>query len=184
MKHMSYERRRRKRTNPLLIPLAVLCVVVVVLLVILLVPDKEAQQPDQSGQTQGSQGQDSQEQSTGQSGNGTVETPYGTLYYSEEWKDSIRAECKELDFGMDVLFYGSIAGEEYWLYTVSFGGSAETPAGVIETDQGYMMDVTYELSDFAPDDSWTAENKDAFCAMQESINYLLEKLQENPAFTK
>lgn len=111
-----------------------------------------------------------------------VETPFVTLYLPGQWEDDLRYECKGLSFGMDVEVYGTVAGKEYWLYTVHLGGADGIPVGVITTEDGYMLDVTYEMSDYVPGDDWSAQDVDLFSAMQESVNHMVQKLQEDPSF--
>lgn len=111
-----------------------------------------------------------------------VETPYGTLYFPGRWKDTMWAEVETLDFGADVVFYGTVAGEECWLFTVHYGGADGIGIGAVMTKEEYLLDVTVEMSDFVPTESWSQADTDLFSAMQETMNYLMEKLKEDPAF--
>ena len=73
--------------------------------------------------------------------------------------------------------------EEYLLFTVHFGGAAGFPVGVLQMEDGVMLDVTADMADLALKDSWTAEESDRICAMQEAMNYVVEKLNDMPGFS-
>lgn len=112
-----------------------------------------------------------------------IETPFVTLYYPAEWANSVRAEVKEDEIGAEVLFYGNVNGKEEWLFTICFGGADGYPVGVYQTKEGYLLDVTIAMSELTVDDSWTREDVSTICAMQEGVNYVLEKLTEDQKFT-
>ena len=109
-----------------------------------------------------------------------VSTPYCTLYYPAQWMQSIRTEAQTTAMGHIVTFYGTAGEEEAALFAVYFAEAGENsyPVGVI-THGGTTLDVSVELFDFAAD-SPAAED---FSAMQEGVNYLIDKLAENPAFS-
>lgn len=124
------------------------------------------------------------EESTGETDNPDVEieTAYAILHYPGKWKDSVLAEETELDFGSDVKFYGTINDQEHWLFTVHFGGGEGVGVGAIQTADGYMLDITIEMSDFVPGEDWSVDATDQFNAMQEAMNYVMNKLSQIPGF--
>ena len=111
-----------------------------------------------------------------------IETTYATLYYPGKWKDSLRTEETELEFGADVKFYGTINGQEHWLFTVHFGGAEGIGIGAIMTAEGFMIDVTISMSDIIPGEDWSDEAAEQFNAMQEAMNYVMNKLSNTPGF--
>lgn len=190
---MKYLNKEEKKQNPLLIPVIVLSVAVVVLAVLLLWPKDEEQgsslqQPEQTEQIQQTQQSAEPAESTSapeetEKPDVGIETPYGTLYYPGIWEDSMRSETKEESGSYQVVFYGCVGEREEWLYTVWFGEAGENAftVGAVEAD-GQMIAVSMEMSDFIPDESWSVEEADQICAMQESLNDMIEKIRELPGF--
>lgn len=188
---------KKKKRNPLVIPVVILSILVIVLAAILLWPDRPSEDPVPSettaDETQAATKTPTQTSVPTETGAVTseyereadleVETPYATLYYPAQWAGGVRAEVQENEIGADVLFYGEVKGREALLFTVSFGGAEGFPVGVYETREGYLLDVTTALSDLELDESWMSADMDSICAMQEGINYVLEKLEEDPGFS-
>lgn len=113
-----------------------------------------------------------------------VTTPYCNLHYPGEWSSSVRTDTEITTIGCIVTFYGTANNKEVRLFSVFFAESGENsfPVGSISLD-GISVDVSVELSDFAPDDTWNTADADDISAMQEGVNYLINKLEENSAFT-
>lgn len=112
-----------------------------------------------------------------------VSTPCGDLFFPGQWEGQIRAEVKEEGIGYTVTFYGKIGDAECALFTVLFAADSENsfPVGVITVDE-VSMDVSIELYDLEENTAWTQAQMDTASAMQEGVNYVIEKLKENPAF--
>lgn len=112
-----------------------------------------------------------------------VSTPCGDLFIPGQWDGQIRAEVKEEGIGYVVTFYGKIADAEFALFTVLFAADSENsfPVGVITVDD-VSMDVSIELHEMEENTGWSQEQMDTASAMQEVVNYVIEKLKENPAF--
>lgn len=111
-----------------------------------------------------------------------IETPYCTLYYPEQWADNLRTEITGEEFDMAVGFYGTVAQEEYLLFTLYFGGAEGFPAGVLEIQDGVMLDVTLDIADLEMNDSWNQEETERICAMQEAMNDVLSYLEMEEKF--
>ena len=113
-----------------------------------------------------------------------IETPYGTLYYPDKWAGSLRSEEEKTDGGITIKFYGTVNEKEEILYMIMFGCETDNsfPVGTISGESFENVQVNVELSDFTPDSSWSQDAVDTMCAMQESVNYIIEKLEENPNF--
>lgn len=113
-----------------------------------------------------------------------VTTPYCNLHYPGEWSDRVRAETEITSNGCVVTFFGTADDQEVNLFSVFFAESSESsfPIGTISLD-GLVLDVSVDIPEFAPDDTRDASAADDINAMQEEINYLINKLEENSAFT-
>lgn len=113
-----------------------------------------------------------------------IETPYGNLYYPDKWVDSLRYSKNETDNGVAFEFYGTVNGREELIYIIIFGYETDNsfPVGTISGDGFENVQISVELSDFIPDSNWSQDDADTMCAMQESVNYITEKLKENPNF--
>ena len=54
--------------------------------------------------------------------------------------------------------------------------------GILKTKDGKESFLSVELADFRPDDTWAEADYDAYCAMQEGVNYILEQLEREGRF--
>lgn len=113
----------------------------------------------------------------------TVSTKYAELVFPAQWADQIRTETEEMGIGYAVTFYGTVGGKEAELFTVFFAAESENsfPVGILSVD-GVAMDVCIEVAEVLSDGSWTTAQMDTISAMQESVNYMIEKLQETTDF--
>lgn len=112
-----------------------------------------------------------------------VKTPFCTLYFPGQWADGLETKVTEEEWNTAVDFSAAIDGEKIRLFTLHFGGAAGDPVGIWEDAEGVMMDITMEIHELELEDRWTAEQTDHICAMQEALNYVLEKLAEEDGFT-
>lgn len=106
-----------------------------------------------------------------------VETPYGSLYYQEKWADTMVTRQEQTADGLRVSFSTELEGTEYLLFAVTLGGS-EANAGLITDEQGTQSNVFVELGDLGDLSSLTQEQKNYLYAIQEDINFLIQKLNE------
>lgn len=111
-------------------------------------------------------------------------TPYGDLYFPGQWKDSIRWVGQETEAGYIAEFYGIVNGKESRLFTLYFAEIVDdaVPVGIL-TAADMTMDVSLALWDLPEDSGWSEAEQDMFYALQEKVNYLLDKLKENPGFS-
>lgn len=107
-----------------------------------------------------------------------VQTTYCKLFYSGQWADSIRTERITRDFTETILFYGTAEGKEAVLFAVYFAGTTDNsyPVGVYSTVDGLMVDISAEIFELEAG-GWTDTGFDQICAMQEQVNYVIEKLE-------
>ncbi len=112
-----------------------------------------------------------------------VDLGFTTLKFPSRWKDSIRiSQDFEGNIGT-VEFYGSMGNHaEQLLFTLCFNQDGEIPVGTLLSD-GQNIIICADMNELEFDESWTQEEKDNFCAMQEDINYIVEYLEKNPDFT-
>lgn len=113
-----------------------------------------------------------------------VTTPYCNLHYPGQWQDSVRVEMESTAYGCIVTFYGSVGDQEEKLFAVFFTESSDDsfPVGII-THGGTAMDVSVELFDIVPGSGLEEPDADELNAMQEGVNYLIDRLEENPVFS-
>ena len=112
-----------------------------------------------------------------------ISTPYCDLYYPAQWKNQIRTETETTAQGCIVSFYGTVEEQEAKLFSVFFAEVSENsfPVGTID-HAGTMMDVSVELFDLESS-GFQGTSADDIIMMQEGINYLIDKLEENTFFT-
>lgn len=111
-----------------------------------------------------------------------IVTKYGTLLYPKEWESNLRTEIVDSDV-YKVEFYGTVEGKkEQHLFDLSFNGTEGYNLGTLTTETGEAVQINIESYDFELDDSWTEDEKNLICAMQEDINYTIGMLAENGNF--
>lgn len=114
-----------------------------------------------------------------------ISTPYGELYLPVEWEGLIRADIIEMDAMCAVTFLGMLETKEVPLYTLLFenGENQGAALGSVQTQDGATAWVYLEMSQLEQDNTLTAQQYDTLLSMQETVNGLLEKLAQEPAFT-
>lgn len=108
------------------------------------------------------------------------ETPYGKLYYPAQWKDSMDCAVSVTDMGCKAIFTGQVVDKKAEVFAIYFGEATERafPVGVMKTEAGDEVKIYAELFDFEYDDTWNQEEINTICAMQESINHVIAKIEE------
>lgn len=105
-----------------------------------------------------------------------MDTPYMELHYPAKWADSLSIHVDE-ENGFAVGYYCSMEGhEELLLFTVSFGGQNGIPLKTIKTAEGEMVEIRIDVPELSMSSDWLQEEQDTARAMQEDLNYLLERL--------
>lgn len=112
-----------------------------------------------------------------------VDLGFTSLKFPSRWKDSIRIS-QDFDGTIGTVeFYGSTGNHgEQLLFTLCFNQDGEIPIGTLLSD-GQNIIICADMNELEFDESWTQDETDALCAMQEDINYIVEGLEQNPAFT-
>ena len=111
-----------------------------------------------------------------------IETPHCTLYYPAKWKEQVRIETVEGN-AFRVEFYGQVEGkEEQHLFDIAFGGEEGYTLGHLITKDDSKIAVNIVSYDFAPGEGWQDAEANIIYAMQEDINYIIDKLEELEEF--
>lgn len=112
-----------------------------------------------------------------------VDLGFTSLKFPLRWKDSIRIN-QDFDGTIGTVeFYGSMGDHgEQLLFTLCFNQDGEIPVGTLVSD-GQNIIICADMNELEFDESWSQDEKDDFCAMQEDINYIVEYLEKNPDFT-
>lgn len=105
----------------------------------------------------------------------TIETPYCPLYYPARWKQYLDVRVSEgSSYRMD--FYGVLNDHEQLLFTLDFGGTEGIHAASLPDSSGNLVELRVIINEFMPDSTWTAADTRIIYAMQEELNYVLNKL--------
>ena len=112
-------------------------------------------------------------------GDVTVSTYYATLQYPGKWKSYLRTSIMN-EAGCKVCFFGTVPGyAEAHLFDIVINGSADIPAGTLTTAQGTQVPVGINILDIVPDENMNDDEMAILFAMQDDVNYVLEKLTES-----
>lgn len=116
---------------------------------------------------------------TAAGGDIVVQMPYGNLRYPGEYRQYLATEVTR-DNGRTVIFYAKRnSGERIRLFDLIFGGTGEAYVGQITAGDGTILDAYITSYELSPDDSWSDEEVQIIYGMQEAVNYVLQKMEEN-----
>lgn len=184
-----FENSEREKRNPLLLPVILLsaCVVILGLLLVIRQPDNDAASqpvPTSEEETTAPAVVADSDVVLSYDTDLCIPTAYCTLHLPEQWSDCMHVVQSKRGTAYAYTFYASLENrEEISLFVIHFGEDGEMPLGMWNTDSGQTvyMSLTPQSLDF--DESWTVEEMDLVCAMQESTNYMLQALTASPKFT-
>ena len=112
-----------------------------------------------------------------------VETKYGDFVVSDQWYDYFEYEIDEED-EYTVKFCAKYEDVEVVLFSLVFGETEEgTFIGEIGHNDG-NVNVYINLTELEFPEEIPAEKKNAFYAMQEEVNSILEQLNQMDNFTQ
>lgn len=112
----------------------------------------------------------------------SVETPYGTLYYSTTWEDQIVVEQEAGDVHK-ITFKGKVEGKgEQPLFTFYFGGDDGELIGYFETEE-VDIPIGLIIEEFEPGADWSQEDINAIYSMQEEMNVVIDSLSKIDNFS-
>ena len=110
-----------------------------------------------------------------------ISTPYVDLHYPENWLNYLKTE-KNFDEENNVTFFASLdEKKDVELFTVHFNEDGEISLGVLNLEDERVY-IAFSYAELKFDDTWTQNDIDVVCAMQEQINYIIENLKEEPGF--
>ena len=111
-----------------------------------------------------------------------VDTPYGQLWYSGQWRDMIRTETVSAD-PYTVAFYGSAPDhKDVHLYDVCFGMAQENAIGIVSA-AGKTAVVSIRYYSVPVDRGWTQEQMNAVYALQETAADVLTLIPLEDVYT-
>ena len=96
----------------------------------------------------------------------TIDTPVGTLYYPEKWKDDVAFQVSETQ--VDASYYDTP------LFSLFFGGDQGDVYGTVKQNDEEIT-IRYMLYDLDVDD----EDFETMTAMQEDINVIFYYLMQD-----
>ena len=103
-----------------------------------------------------------------------IETPYAKLVYPGKWKDYLEVTVEQ-DGACTVLFLAALEGQKPQpLFDIVFAEDGELGSLLVE---GEWVGVSAVLHGLALDESWQDEQIEIITAMQEDINYIVERLE-------
>lgn len=109
-----------------------------------------------------------------------ISTPYCTLYFPGTWQDMLRTEQTELsgENAIVVAFYGKLEGhEEQHVFDIRMEQkkTEDTLSAILCADgeKRYVTTILYSLDSI---EFWAEADKNLIYAMQEDINYIIDKL--------
>lgn len=109
-----------------------------------------------------------------------INTPYCTLYFPGTWQDMLRTEQTELPEAdsLVVAFYGKLeAHEDQHVFDILIQNEkTEDSLGAILCTDGEKRYVTTVFYSTDSIESWPETDKNLIYAMQEDINYIIDKL--------
>ena len=105
-----------------------------------------------------------------------MKTPYCTLNYPAKWKDMVKYAEKEENGVYTGTFYCLIKDQEIAMFDVYFGApETGTLIGYVLKD-GKSVPFNVKSSDFAPNDSWTEDERMIYFGMTNGINTVIESV--------
>lgn len=106
-----------------------------------------------------------------------VQTPYGELYYQDQWEEFMRIEQTQEGNVLQVAFEAEINGKRYALFTLSIGGGNGSMIGRVMDSSGVKRDVYAVVHSVAGSTELNENEINRLYAMQEEINYVMQYLQ-------
>ena len=106
-----------------------------------------------------------------------VNTPYGRIYYQEQWAEFMKVEqFSEADV-LHVRFAAEINGADYPLFTLVVGAAEEDAVAQLTDADGVQRNVQVHMEEIGDNAGLSVEEQNRLCAMQEEINFVIENLK-------
>lgn len=107
----------------------------------------------------------------------TVSTPYGDLYFQDQWEDYMETEQNVTDDAVEVSFYAQINDMNYTLFYVTIGPGEGTCVGELTGPDGVKREVFVRSNEMEEVPELSESERNRLYAMQEDINYIIENLK-------
>ena len=107
----------------------------------------------------------------------TVKTPYGKLYYQEQWAEFMKVVQLTEGDALTVRFAADFNGMEYPLFTLNIGAGTGDMVGTITDAEGVQRDVFLCVEENMEYAELSEDEQNRLYAMQEEINFVLENLE-------
>ena len=105
-----------------------------------------------------------------------VKTPYGTIYYQDQWQECMVVEQIEEGNCVILIFEAEINAVRYPLFKLVIGSDPEQSIATVTGDDGQQYGVSVVLDEIGIYDALTSEQQNRLYAMQEEINFILGNL--------
>lgn len=106
-----------------------------------------------------------------------VSTPYGKIYYQEQWAEFMKVEQLSEDDILRVRFVAEINGADYPLFALNIGTAEEDAIAQLTDADGVQRNVQVIMEENGDYQGLSAEEQNRLCAMQEEINFVIENLK-------
>lgn len=107
----------------------------------------------------------------------TVSTPYGDLYYQDQWESDMIVEQKMEGESATVSFSTAIHDTTYSLFSVTIGPGEGALVGELTDASGIKREVYASMAALPDLSGLTAGEQNRLYAMQEDINYVIQNLK-------
>ena len=106
-----------------------------------------------------------------------ISTEFGNLYFREQWIEFMHTEQMKNDTSIVVTFEADINGVLYPLFSITIGGTEGAAVGQLTDEAGTKRNVYVHVEEIAESGSLTEGELNRMYAMQEEINYIIERLK-------
>lgn len=110
---------------------------------------------------------------------GALDTPFGTLYYPEEWEEYLQITSWEAPYTLSFVACMDETAEEISLFTLGLGENAGEYVGQCLLADGSTASLYLAAPAFAPAEE-QGDVAEKIFAMQDMINQLLEQIEMLP----
>ena len=114
-----------------------------------------------------------------------IDTPYGSLLFSEEWYDYLMVDITEDDAFYKVDFYADYKSNKFLLFSLVYGSSTSgTLLGIFENPEQEDVPVYLQMDELEIPEDFPEESVDSVYAMREEINNICDQIYKQNFFVK
>lgn len=110
-----------------------------------------------------------------------ITTSVVNLYYPKKWEEKVRIEHNQGDV-YSVQFFVSVKEQELNIFDIVFGGEDGDTFGYVKKNNDEKIPVNIICYDLKLENNWSEEEKSEIYSMQEDVNYIIAKLQQEEKF--